>query len=512
VLPFADGATLWLAADPHDPRVELRSATGDERGTRRRPERAHRTPFQAQLAARATGELVGAEQVALDRVFRLSFGEGSGFVPERPVDLVVELTGRNANLILVGADGRVVGAQRMVGAEVNRHREIRPGVAYVPPPPYDKVDPRTAERAVLRVLLARKPLRDVRRTIDGIGPQLYAALLARLAPLHDGSVLAGDDLERVLDAMNEVVAAPAEALRAAGPRPTGGRQRDATLEERRSALAKRLTKLSQVAHKRVADARSALAAAEGSATLRAEADLLLARSSSFQPRGATVELLGFASEPVRLTIDPALDAAGNALARYDRARRTEARAERARARLPELEARVDALALRTRSLVGGGADVLRDIEATLEAEESTGQVQGARAAKPRARLPGVRFVDPRGYEVLVGRSAKENDAITFSVARSRDLWLHVQAYQGAHVIVRSQGRELPFDTVLFAARLAAGFSRAKGSDNVAVDYTERKNVWRIKGAPPGSVNIAHQKTVYVTPARSDAEAAGDEVE
>jgi len=105
----------------------------------------------------------------------------------------------------------------------------------------------------------------------------------------------------------------------------------------------------------------------------------------------------------------------------------------------------------------------------------------------------------------VGRSAKENEAITFGVAKSRDVWLHVQGYQGSHVIVRSQGREVPFDTVLFAARLAAGFSKAKESGTVPVDYTERKNVWRVKGGAPGAVHMAHQKTVYVTPSRDGAD-------
>ncbi len=136
-----------------------------------------------------------------------------------------------------------------------------------------------------------------------------------------------------------------------------------------------------------------------------------------------------------------------------------------------------------------------------------GVAKGRRAASD-AQRHGVRFVDPRGYEVFVGRTAKENDAITFKLARSRDLWLHVQGYRGAHVVVRSQGREIPFDTVLFAARLAAGFSQARDSDNVPVDYTARKHVWRQKGGSAGAVNFAHHKTVYVTPARDDAAARG----
>jgi predicted ribosome quality control (RQC) complex YloA/Tae2 family protein len=400
----------------------------------------------------------------------------------------------------------------MVGAEFNRHRVIKPGVPYVPPPPYVKLDPRTAEPETLRAGLAGRPLRDVRKVVDGIGPQLYAALAAKVGPGADGVELVDDALDRTLFALQEIVMAPARALRSLMPQLSNEGASDRTVAERRRSLEKRLAKLTQVAHKRVADARMALASAEGSDGLRAEADLLLARASDFEPHGATVDLVGFDGETVRLVIDPALDAAGNASSRYDRARRRAARAERARSRLPGLEAKVAELVQRARSLDGADKEELRDIEAVVEVEEGAGASRTPQGGKHTPRLPGVRFVDPRGFEVLVGRSAKENDAITFGVAKSRDLWLHVQGYQGAHVIVRSQNRELPFDTVLFAARLAAGFSRAKGSDNVAVDYTERKHVWRVKGAPAGSVNIAHQKTVYVTPARSDADAAGEAAE
>ena len=74
--------------------------------------------------------------------------------------------------------------------------------------------------------------------------------------------------------------------------------------------------------------------------------------------------------------------------------------------------------------------------------------------------PGIRFAGPHGFEVVVGRNARDNDKVTFGVGRSRDVWLHAQGYRGSHVIIRSGGKEVPFETVLFAARLAAGYSEA----------------------------------------------------
>src|SRR5690606_16067474 len=193
------------------------------------------------LAARATGDLIAAQQSALDRVVRFSFGEGEGFVPERPVDLIVELTGRNANLILVGSDGRVLGAQRMVTAEHNRHREIRPGARYVPPPPYDKLDPRSATAADLRERLAGGTLRDVRQSIDGVGKSLYQALVGMLAPVAQGEPLQGPELDRAVAALQELASAPGAALRlAAQSERDDADAAKRAVAERRSLAEKRL--------------------------------------------------------------------------------------------------------------------------------------------------------------------------------------------------------------------------------------------------------------------------------
>ena len=129
--------------------------------------------------------------------------------------------------------------------------------------------------------------------------------------------------------------------------------------------------------------------------------------------------------------------------------------------------------------------------------------------KPRTQHrtePGIRYESPQGYRVLVGRNARDNDTVTFKLARSRDLWLHAQGYPGSHVVIQAENSEVPFETVLYAAQLAAAYSKAGASDNVPVDYTLRKNVWKPKGAPPGAVHFSQQKTVYVTPSRRpDAE-------
>ena len=109
---------------------------------------------------------------------------------------------------------------------------------------------------------------------------------------------------------------------------------------------------------------------------------------------------------------------------------------------------------------------------------------------------------PCDDDILVGRSARDNDALTFRVARGNDLWLHVRGMQGAHVVVPGVGEAPDARLLGDAALLAVHFSSARGSDGVEVSWTRCKHVRRAKGAAPGSVFISQEKTLR---ARLDAE-------
>ena len=110
------------------------------------------------------------------------------------------------------------------------------------------------------------------------------------------------------------------------------------------------------------------------------------------------------------------------------------------------------------------------------------------------------FTSSEGFEILVGKGAKDNDHLTFRVAKSNDLWLHAADYPGSHVVVKSRNREeIPPKTLVEAAQLAAFYSQAREESKVAVNYTLRKFVHKPKGAVAGLVNLASFKTFLVEP-------------
>ena len=502
-------AELWIDLRPPDPSVRLLRTSSESL------ERTAPTPFAALLVSRVQGALAAVEQHALDRRFTLHFAAGDGFVPSPPLRLEIELTGRHANAVLCDRDGRILGAQREVGRAVNRYRELRSGLSYQPPPPYSKPDPRALDDQARFEGIRGFTLRDAPRRFDGFGPQLSAAW-ARLAAVDHADIIAEPQQAAVLSALRELLRDPAAALisdpqphRAFDPADAAERMRDDRRARWRLGAEQRATSVLAArvlrAERQLHDAEQAVARATKSAELRQQADLLMSASFSGVRGEQRVTLLDFDGEACTLELDPALSFVENAQRRYQSARRLEERAERAAQRLADLRLQLAAAQREAAQL-----QQLDDTSLRLLIE---GEGEGGRRRPERERRPGVAVVGPHGFEVVLGRNARENDAVTFKVGRSLDLWFHAQGVQGAHVVVRSGGREVPDATLRFAAELAAGHAQVGREASVLVDYTQRKHVWKVKGMPPGAVHYTQQKTLVVRPKRvseslQDAESSG----
>ena len=116
--------------------------------------------------------------------------------------------------------------------------------------------------------------------------------------------------------------------------------------------------------------------------------------------------------------------------------------------------------------------------------------------KPAATGP-LRYRTARGVEIVAGRNARQNEHVTFRLAQSGDLWLHARGVPGAHVVVRTAGRELADEDIERAAQLAAYRSSARGDRSVDVIVTERRWVSRAPGGRPGQVLVAREQVIAV---------------
>ena len=131
-------------------------------------------------------------------------------------------------------------------------------------------------------------------------------------------------------------------------------------------------------------------------------------------------------------------------------------------------------------------------------DPDAGLWQGQRVAR--------RFTAPDGMAVLVGRTAADNDILTFKLASQRDFWLHVAGDAGSHVVVRNpEGlSRLPRATLRFAAALAAGHSKARQGGQVAVHVARVADVKKPRGMPPGKVALSRFESVRARPSMDGA--------
>lgn len=131
----------------------------------------------------------------------------------------------------------------------------------------------------------------------------------------------------------------------------------------------------------------------------------------------------------------------------------------------------------------------------------TGSGDAADDAAPKG-VAGCRTLELDGFEILVGKSARDNDHLTFKVARPRDVWLHAHGFAGSHVVIRHPDGtgEVPRRVIERAAELAAWHSKARGArGKIAVHVCRAADVSKGRGAPAGQVLLRRFDTVKVYP-------------
>lgn len=232
-------------------------------------------------------------------------------------------------------------------------------------------------------------------------------------------------------------------------------------------------------------------------------DLLLANLATAERRDGKVFVTDFYDEnlpQIAIEIEEnqtITEAAEKFFRRYTKARNAQAEISK---RLDALTAEISKLEFRRERLVQAIAERDEDFLDEISGRKVDKKF-GKTKEKNQENFSGVRnYMSSDGFEILVGKGAKNNDFLTFRLAKSQDLWLHAADYPGSHVVVKNPNRkEIPQKTLIEAAQFAAFFSQAKTQSKAAVHYTPKKFVFKPKGAAPGLVNLASFKTILVEP-------------
>jgi predicted ribosome quality control (RQC) complex YloA/Tae2 family protein len=191
-----------------------------------------------------------------------------------------------------------------------------------------------------------------------------------------------------------------------------------------------------------------------------------------------------------IELDPLATPAENAESYYRRYRK-------AKSGLKNLEEERRQLLLQLDRINGRLQELERDemsLESLRQALRKTGRI---RREEKQELPPGLSFTSGP-FTILVGRNARENDALLRRHVRGNDTWLHARDYPGGYVFIRSiPGKSIPLDTLLDAANLALLYSKGKDSAQGDVFYTRVKYLKRVKEAKTGLIIPTQEKNLHV---------------
>jgi len=448
------------------------------------------------------GRVKGITQKGWDRVVELAIERRDGRFARR-YRLIAELVGVRGNLLLIEGD-TVIGSSR-----ADPRNPV--GKTYQAIAHQSKIDPAAVTpRDLENVVTAADVRRALARTIDGMGRDTADDVVLRAETA--GAGLLPDrvwrEIRRVVEHVSEPdphydpvagraafypLPEPAEAVTSFSDaldrvhESLDGSEEilrgDKTL---RTALLRELAKRSRTADK----LRAWLGKADGLERLRREADLLMMHHREISRGVHDVTLRDpEAGEDVVVSLDPSLGAIENAQRRYTRIKRLRRGIPQVSRRLARLEHELAVI-----------EEAIAAVDNGIPLPESAGPFLPA-SSTPRAPVASSdgRRYSFDGYEILVGRSAADNDRL-LRVAEPDDLWMHVRGHAGSHVIVRRKTREeIPLYVQRHAAGLAGHFSKARGECRVHIAVTKVRYVRKPKGAPAGLVIIENEDTLTVAP-------------
>ena len=472
------------------------------------------------------GRIVDIRQPKLERIIHFTIEHLDELGDLCRKELIVEIMGKHSNIIFCTADGKIIDSIKHVSAQMSSVREVLPGREYFIPDTMHKADPLTIDADTFTGLLKEKPMpvsKAVYTSFTGISP-VTAEEICHLAGL-DSAIPAKEYSEDILfhlytqftiylSAIKEGRFTPAIYYDGREPKEfaalplthfDGYECREypsisevlSTFYSTRSLLTRIRQKSADLRHivqtalernrKKYDLQLRQLKDTENREKFRIYGELINAYGYNVEEGARKLDALNYyTNEMVSIPLDPTKTPQENAqryFAKYNKQKRTfEALSELSKETLEDI-------------------NYLESVQTALDialTEEDLAQIReelaGAgyirrRFTKKKVRIKNepLHYISSDGYHIYVGKNNLQNEELTFHFASGNDWWFHAKQAPGSHVIVKSNGAELPDRTFEEAGRLAAYYSSMRGSDKVEIDYVQKKHVKKPNGAKPGFV-------------------------
>lgn len=441
-------------------------------------------------------------------------------------ELIVEIMGKHSNIIFCNEDGTIIDSIKHVSSQMSSVREVLPGRTYFIPDTMEKSDPLSVSFAEFQRVLTEKPMplaKAVYTSFTGISP-VVAEEICYLSGI-DSSLTPRELSEDLLTHLyrqftlyfEEVSAghfSPAIYYHGAEPKEFSA----LPLTHFSQYIRKEYDSISRLLEDYYAEKNTLTRIRQKSVDLRRVVQTALERNrkkydlqakqlrdtenrEKFKVYGELIHTYGYNLEPgakklealnyytnemITIPLDSTKTPQENALKYFEKYNKQKRTFEALTSLIEETRDDISYL-----ESVSNALDIaLSEDDLTQIKEEliESGYIR-RKFTKKKVKITSKPFhyLSSDGYHIYVGKNNLQNEELTFHFASGNDWWFHAKGIPGSHVIVKTNGEELPDRTFEEAGKLAAYYSKNRGSEKIEIDYIEKKHVKKPKGGKPGFV-------------------------
>ena len=472
------------------------------------------------------GRIVNISQPSLERIleFTIEHLDEMGDLCQKK--LIVELMGKHSNIIFCNQEGIIIDSIKHISSAVSSLREVLPGRTYFIPETSHKYNPLTTTKEEFYSQIFgqnTEVFKTLYTTYVGLSPFTANEICFRAGGNCDLSIaaLTETDKENLYHSFMGLVSdiknhqySPRILYENGIPKeyavfPIGSYSKENTKEiSSVSALLEQYYEeksiVTRIRQKSV-DLRKIVQTAlernikkydlqlrqmkdtEKRDKYRVYGELLTAFGYGVEPgsKSATVNNY-YTGEDVDIPLDPSLTAIENAKKYYDKYNKLKRTFEALSTLTIQVKEEIEHL-----ESISNALDIAVKEEDLIQIKEElieTGYIKRkGTSKKQRFTSKPFHYLSSDGYHIYVGKNNFQNEELTFKFATGNDWWFHAKGVPGSHVIVKTNGDELPDRTFEEAGKLAAYYSKSKGQEKVEIDYIQKKHIKKPSGSKPGFV-------------------------
>ena len=474
----------------------------------------------------ANGRIIGITQPDLERIIQFEIEHLDELGDLCHKKLIIELMGKHSNIIFCKEDGTIIDSIKHVSAQISSVREVLPGRMYFIPDTTHKKNPLTVSQEDFLQTVCEKPepiAKAIYTSYTGISPSIANEICFRAGVDGDFSMSSLHEDEKLhlfhnfdwfmtdikeehfspnimykgkepvefaslpytsyeeytvtnYDSISEVL----ETYYASRNIYTRIRQKSSDLRRIVTTALERNRKKFLLQQKQLKDT-------EKREKYRIYGELLNTYGYHLESGAKKLEALNYyTNEMITIPLDDQLSASENAKKYFDRYGKLKRTYEALTTLIEETKDEITHLeSIATALDIAVSEDDLVQIKEELIEFGYIRKKRGDKKAKIKSKP--FHYISSDGFHIYVGKNNYQNDELTFKFATGNDWWFHAKGMPGSHVIVKTEGEELPDRTFEEAGRLAGFYSKGRDNDKVEIDYLQKKNVKKPNKSAPGFV-------------------------